>query len=517
MHCSSVRKAKKAMNKQLLLAVPLGLCCLTTSVIARDYFLTIGGGNSPAANQASLERNVLFYQRVLKKQNQHQLRHAVYFSDGLAAGEDLQVRDVHSVPKANRLMAEFFGTDRDLGLYYRNHEVPGVRDSTNPANIRRWFSDVGQTMQHGDRLILYVTGHGKRSADRSKPYDTIISLWDNQKISVTEVVELLDELPEGVRIVAVMVQCYTGGFARFIYNDGDPDKGLSQQQRCGFFATLHDRVAAGCTPEIDEATYVEYSTYFWEALGGYTRMGEPIVSPDYDGDGSVSFDEAHAYTVLKADTIDLPIKTSGEFLDVESTFADDEHPELLPENAPYDVVLELSTSAERAILESLSQELDLQGSKRIETARREGASRRGSRRRSRGRSSNRPGGQLRQEIAGDLKRRWPELSNVLNPGAVEFLNARSQTFIEAVEQHPSYQRYRDQVDNAAERPDPKKRQVKHQRFVRTAENVILRENLKRLGDEKRRAQYQAIVLAESTSLRTFKPGPTKATTARSTP
>jgi hypothetical protein len=298
-----------------------------------------------------------------------------------------------------------------------------------------------------------------------------------------------------------MVQCYAGGFARFIYDKADPDLGLSKQRRCGFFATVHDRVAAGCTPEVDEATYVEYSTYFWEALAGRTRTGDPVASPDYDEDGIVSFDEAHAYTVLKADTIDLPLKTSSEFLSVESRFADEEHPDLLPENTSYEVVRGLATSSERRILDSLAEQLDLAGSGRIEEARRESqTSRRGSRRGQRGRSSRQRAARLRETIAADLERRWPALSNVLNPGAIELLTTRSQTFVQAVEQHPRYAEYREQVDSAARRPDPQKRRVKYERFVRTAEDVILRENLKRLNDQKRLAQYNAIAAAEATSL-----------------
>ena len=312
------------------------LCILLTLVLApsaaaRDVFLTIGGGYSPEGNQASIEKNVLFYQRLLNEQNVPAAQHAVYFADGSAAGKDVQAKDVESLPKANRLMAEFFGTERDLGLHYRNHEVPGVRGATSPENIRKWFSEVGSTLQRGDRLILYVTAHGERSDDRRNPYETSIMLWNDEKLTVTDFVRLLDTLPEGVSVVAVMVQCYTGGFARFIYDKADPENGLARQQRCGFFATVHDRVAAGCTPDVDETTYVEYSTYFWEALAGHTRTGKPIVRPDYDGDGNVSFAEAHAYTVLNADTIDLPLTTSSEFLSVESQFQDDDHPEAAAE------------------------------------------------------------------------------------------------------------------------------------------------------------------------------------------
>jgi hypothetical protein len=495
------------MYKRAIFAGLFLIVCQGHGATARDYFLTIGGGYSPDGNQASLEKNVLFFQRLLKEQNFAPQLQTVFFADGQATGKDLQVRDVDAIPKANRLMAEFFGTERDLGMGYRNHEVPGVRESTNPVNIRRWFREVGSTMQRGDRLVLYVTAHGEESDDRDNPYNTAISLWNNQRLKVTEVVELLDQLPDGTSVVAIMVQCYTGGFARFIYNNGDPDKGLSRQQRCGFFATVHDRVAAGCTPEVDEATYVEYSTYFWEALGGRTRTGKTIAPPDYDKDGHVSFEEAHAYTVLTADTIDLPVKTSGEFLSVESQFADDEHPQLLPEDAPYDVVRALSTLAERAILDSLSEQLDLEGNRRIASAEEQSqAPRRGSRRRQRGRSSGQRASRLQDAIADDLEARWPELSNVLNPGAIEFLTTRSQEFIQAVEQHPSYREYRELKVIEERRPDPQKRRVKFERFVRTAEDVILRENLKRLGDRNRIAQYEAIVAAETTSLR--KPEPT---------
>ena len=56
------------------------------------------------------------------------------------------------------------------------------------------------------------------------------------------------------------------------------------------------------------------------------------------------------------------------------------------------------------------------------------------------------------------------------------------------------------MDLAAREVDPQKRRAKFERFVRTAQDVILRENLKRLDDQKLLAQYQAIVAAEATSL-----------------
>jgi hypothetical protein len=480
----------------------LFLLAFAAGARARDVFLTIGGGYSPEGNQASIENNVQFYQRLLNAQNIPASQHTVFFADGSAAGKDVQAKDVDSLPKANRLMAEFFGTERDLGLHYRNHEVPGVRGATSPENIRRWFSDVGRTLQRGDRLILYVTAHGARSDDRRNPYNTSIMLWNDEELTVTDFVQLLDTLPEGVSVAAIMVQCYTGGFARYIYDKADPANGLARQPRCGFFATVHDRAAAGCTPDVDESTYVEYSTYFWEALAGHSRTGRAIVRPDYDGDGKTSFAEAHAYTVLEADTIDLPLTTSSEFLSVESRFRDADHPNLLPENAPYETIHALATPTERAVLDGLSKQLALTGSNRVDEARRESRPSRGRRSRgaASGRSARRRAERLRDIIADDLKQRWPELANVLNPGAVELLTTRSQTFVDAVESHPRYEEYREQMDLAENTPSRQQRRTKFERFVRTAQDIILRENLKRLGDTDRLTQYQAIAAAESSFL-----------------
>jgi hypothetical protein len=488
------------MIRTLLFASVLGVLSLVSTADARDFFLTIGGGHSRESDQASLEKNVLFYQLLLKEQNIPAAQQSVYFAAGATGGKDVQAKDVDSLPKANRLMAEFFGTERDLGLHYRTIEVPGVLGATTRENIQNWFAGVGKTLTAGDRLIIYVTAHGEKSEDRKNSYETSIMLWNDEKLTVSEFVALLDSLPDGVSVVAVMVQCYTGGFARFIYDKADPEKGLAKQNRCGFFATVHDRVAAGCTPDVDETTYVEYSTYFWEALAGHTRAGGAVVRPDYDGDGTVSFAEAHAYTVLNADTIDLPLTSSSEFLNVESKFQDDDHPKLLPKDAPYETIHELATPAERAVLDGLSKQLNLTGEERIAAAQRESRLFRRGRSRGREQSPRRRAAQLRATIADDLEKRWPELANVLNPGAVELVTTRSKEFVDAVEQHPKYTVYGEQKDLAAHEPDPQKRRAKFERFIRAAQDVIRRENLKRLDDQKLLTQYQAIAVAEATSL-----------------
>ena len=479
--------------------VVASLMFAATSSQAETYFLTIGGGYSPSGNQASIERNVEFFQRVLLAKNHPDQHNDIYFADGNGKTKDVQVVDRSAVPLANRLMAEFLGKETDLGLQYRNHKITSARGSTVPNNIRQWFKTVGKDMQTDDRLFLYVTSHGSSSDDRRSPHNTSISTWNRRKISVSELTEMLDMLPEGVRVVTVMVQCHAGGFARSIYEDGDSGKEFAKQSRAGFFATVHDRPAAGCTPDADEATYVEYSTYFWEAISGRTRLGEPIKQPDYDRNGVVSFDEAHAYTIIQSDTIDLPIKTSGELLGVESGFRDRDHPDLMPRDAPYSEIVELATSSEKAIMEQLSEQLELTGDARLTDAARQSS------RRVRGRS--RPQGssfaeaeELRQKIGRSLRSRWPQLANLLNPVAIELLTTRSEEFIEAVREHPDYAHYCRLAEAAERELSPQERRVKFERFVRTAENVILRANLYKLDNPKTIRKYESIVAAESETL-----------------
>lgn len=475
-------------------------CLLVADASAKDYYLTIGGGYAPSGNQASLERNVMFFQRILGEPTNEQFQHDIYFSDGQEGGADLQVMDRESVPKANRLMAEFFGSRRNLGLQYRNHEINEVKYGTDPENIERWFKEVGGQMQAGDRLCLYVTAHGNRSSDKNDPYNTTIATWNRTSIKMKELVGLLDELDPGVMVVTIMVQCHSGGFSHFIYDEGDPDKGLSTQKRVGFFATVHDRPAAGCTPEVNEADYAEYSSFFWAAVAGVDRLGQPIDIPDYNEDGVVSFDEAHAYTLLTADTIDLPIKTSGEFLRQCSKFSDDvkdSEVELLSKTESYDTILELASPFEKAVLEGLSDQLELTGSDRLQQVNKQLGSRR-NQSRSRGRPADTERSRLQREIRGDLLKRWPALANTLNPIATELLTERSEEFIERIEDHPKYAKYRELSDQ--KQLSSTEKRVKYERFMRTAYNVIRAENLRRLNDADKVAQYESLMQAESQTL-----------------
>ena len=283
--------------------------------MAVDHFLTIGGGYSPTGNQISLEKNVQLFQKMLTEMYSSDVPHDIYFSDGNNPGRDLQYQDPEvTIPRAQLLLARVFQQTRYLDLQYRSHEVAGVRNGTSRKNLEKWFNETGQSLTAADRLFIYVTAHGGRASDKKAPKNTALYLWNSERCQMRDYTALLDKIPADVPVVTVMVQCYSGGFANMVFKEGDDKKGFTKASRCGFFATVHNRVAAGCTPDINEEDYHEYSSYFWAALRGRTRTGRPIEVPDYDQDGGVSLAEAHAYVILTSPTIDIPVKTSDAFL-----------------------------------------------------------------------------------------------------------------------------------------------------------------------------------------------------------
>src|SRR4051812_40333834 len=83
------------------------MCALApTAWAGTDHFLTIGGGGSPRNNQLSLERNVVFFRRMLSDCGLAGAPHEVYFACGNERIRDLQFADPNATPpRANLLLA----------------------------------------------------------------------------------------------------------------------------------------------------------------------------------------------------------------------------------------------------------------------------------------------------------------------------------------------------------------------------------------------------------------------------
>src|SRR5207247_9666955 len=109
---------------------------------------------------------------------------------------------------------------------------------------------------------------------------------------------------------------------------------------------VKEKMAAGCTPAVDERDYKDFSSYFFAALTGKDRVGRSVTGADFNHDGRVGMDEAFCYTLVHTATIDIPVCTSDVFVPRFITLPDSEI-----FKTPFTQVKEWATPAQRAALE----------------------------------------------------------------------------------------------------------------------------------------------------------------------
>ena len=493
--------------KRVILTTLFALIVTGSPAMAEDHFLTIGGGYSPSGNQVSLEKNVFFFRNVLRDIYGNEPAHQILFSDGKSPQRDLQFHDPEmALPRVNELLAEVLRQTKGLTYAYRDHHIKDVYGAANVENLNDWFDKIGNGLGPEDRLFVYVTAHGGKSSDKKQPTNTKLYLWNQQNIDVHDLARMLDKVDPQVPVVLVMVQCYSGGFADLVFEHGQRDQGATRANRCGFFATVHDRVAAGCTADIREEDYHEYSTYFWAAIAGKTRTGSPVERPDFDGDGRTSFAEAHAYALIHSTTIDISIKTSDAFLREFSKTSQRNGDSLLSEHSAIDDLLRVASPCDLAVIKELSAELELTGIDRATDAERLGhrlmnEKRELSREK---KEASRDYSRQAASIKQGLLQNWPELSNPWNPAVQRFLTTDAKSIIDFIEQHPNYTQFsslHQRMQELGQREmDRDRRWVKCQRLIRTLENVALAANLEQVADANAQARFHQLVEAEQQSL-----------------
>jgi hypothetical protein len=257
-------------------------------------FLVVGGGSNPYSTEIALEKNVLYFQRTLETLGYSRSRATSFFANGDDGQATVRYLD-------------------ETGNYQlKAPEIPDLAGASTLDNLSAWFSQYSS--QDGDRsFFFYFTGHGLPQT---------FLLWGQDELSVGQFVDFLDRLPQETTIVTMMAQCYSGSFADAIYEGGDRARPVALQTRCGFFATVGTRPSVGCTPEVNEADYQDYSSSFFAGLSGIDRTGNPVASADYNGDGRVSYAEAHAFAKVDEETMDWPVSTSEVWLQERASQAD---------------------------------------------------------------------------------------------------------------------------------------------------------------------------------------------------
>lgn len=169
-------------------------------------------------------------------------------------------------------------------------------------------------MQAGDSLMLIYNGHGGRGDEGASQHH--LRLWNKTRLTVGDLVQTLEHQPPQTVFRFVLPQCYSGPFLMTVHQQlSNGESGAVNTARCGFTAAPYHRESEGCTEVEDEREYVDYSTYFFAALDGRSRLGQALAAdPDLNGDGLVGLNEAHIYAVTQSYSRDVPGATSEYFL-----------------------------------------------------------------------------------------------------------------------------------------------------------------------------------------------------------
>lgn len=299
--------------------------------------LIVGGGPDRRNNPVALENNI------------------AYVGSLLPQGSELLVLYANADLNSPIVRVETTLASGAPWVTYRRSQLRHVDGAANLASFQATLGQIES--QPEEPILLYFTGHG--SPDISGNYaDNAYDLWGDETLTVSDLSAAFQKLPPSTPVTLVMVQCFSGAFAN-VFFAGSERQHPVVHPGCGFFASIPQREAAGCTPDINQADYRDFTTYFFGALTGRDRVGRAVPSADYDHDGVVKMDEAFAYTLANDRSIDTPMATSDAYV---RRFTETSDQEIF--QTPYSQIVSYATPAQRMALGSLSGQLRLSGNDR---------------------------------------------------------------------------------------------------------------------------------------------------------
>jgi hypothetical protein len=283
------------MRVLLLIAILLNLAApVRAATPGALYVLAINGGGDKLDNFASHLEHLRQLVALLATAGVPRDHLVVLASDGSNPAPDLATREPEP---ENAWLLQGTRIDpllRDAAIY-ENSVLPGIelRPAT-LASLSRALAELRARLRPGDILLVYVTDHG--SQNRRDPLDNRISLWgEHESVSARKLGALLARLPPSVRVVSLMSQCFSGGFAYL--HEAREHRPFPTGATCGYFSSTPDRPAYGCYPEVRGQKGIGHSFEFLSAL---SRRGR--------------FAAAHAEVMVSDETPDIPLRSSDVYL-----------------------------------------------------------------------------------------------------------------------------------------------------------------------------------------------------------
>jgi thiol-disulfide isomerase/thioredoxin len=256
-----------------------------------DAVMLLNGGGSASSNYFSHHLHIQMFAELLLRRGLKRQQISIFSSDGSDKKPDQLLT---SAPVMSWLYKNLPEYQFVVPSYQISTTLPGF--VLNPAKkkpLRRWLRRKARQFRRSRKqktLLLFVTDHGKRG--KNGTLSTTIELWKDS-LSVRELRRWLRPFGRRHRVVSVMSQCFSGGFAQLQYTA----RNRVQGNRCGFFATLATREAYGCFPETATSKRVGYAY----------RMARAMRT-------APTLEAAHLKTMLTDRTPDVPLRTSDVYL-----------------------------------------------------------------------------------------------------------------------------------------------------------------------------------------------------------
>ncbi len=478
----------------------LSLLCVLRSAALADGLeaLIIGGGPTPQDNQVAIESNVRYLLRLLP----NGAPRTVLFADGDPQSKTVlyekKTKELAAAEKVFMLLLQGPESWRPATYQFRATTIPKVDGPAKRAGVDAAFERLrGGAHGPSNPLLLYFTGHG--SANKQRNLDNnAFDLWGEQ-LYVKDLAQQISAIPADRPLALVMVQCYSGAFGNLLFQGGDPAAEAVELDIAGFFATVKEKMAAGCTPAVDERDYKDFSTYFFAALTGKDRVGRAVTGADYNNDGRVGMDEAFCYTLVHNATIDIPVCTSDVFLRRYVTVPDSE---LF--KTSYSQVKAWATPAQQSALDQLSTAVGFAGDDRLLKAWSRFRDQNESRQRAARLDASRRGfWVIREEDRNALFGRWPDLKD---PQSHAYAAAKAEA-LTWVRRRAEEGKYAELLDGEKKLMDEERTAYEREltdarliRFVRLAKSVILAHTLRTSADDSVKRRFEKLVTAEQRSL-----------------
>ncbi len=459
--------------------------------------LIVGGGPEAKHNQVAIESNVRYVLKLLPPASPK----TVLFADGdTNASTVLYEQKTKDLPEGERICAlilEGRAATQQTSLKFRAPAIGPLDGASKKTDVAAAFERLKNEAAGRTPVLLYFTGHGSPGKNRNLDNNSF-DLW-GENLTVRELASHVSALPPDTPIALVMVQCFSGAFGNLLFEGGDPLAEPVDRDIAGFFATVKERMAAGCSPAVDEREYHDFTSYFFAALTGKDRVGRRIKGADYNHDGAVGMDEAFCYTLTHDTSIDIPVCTSDIFLRRYQKLADAE----IFKNS-YSSVMSWASPAQKSALDELAVSLKLTGDDRGNVAygRFRGVDP-NKPRENRTAAARRTFRQVQEDARSWLYSRWPDLKLKDSAGYA----ASHKEALDAIKRNRLDPRYKELLDadralSAAEEADYENElaDCRQTRFVRLFKSVVLAHMIRDGSDESAKRRFAKLVTSESRAL-----------------